>query len=389
MPFARSYLTGAGTSIADQVNQHLIAAFDSPACYAATSANEGLFEDWYQVGCATAAPSEFEKIAVLLAIRTAPDSELKPADWLQLNGASIYAQILNPREGTLIRNNFAKILLLVWASPAEFRRGAQPFLLRCRASTQNPGKASQNRGSNVADNPIEGFLAVLFDASQLNSKQTRRQASPSFDDAQSGRQFEYFDFEFPATRRRASDVDGEIDPPDQFLLEVEEVVPPASLYRQVSDAEERVTPELLWEPNSLAFAPSRKSARLERLPGYRVSEREATTIRKTLEDEFGVDLRFAKALPTAEANEAVLGLRLARHPLHETFLTNVDDEAKDEFYKEIERGKLTADLDMLSETGYAPNKPSKPEHRVQKVFTMSWKELTKTWFAAARRMEEK
>lgn len=312
MPFEPSHLTGEGTTLVHRVTEHLRSAFDMDACFSATSENEGRFQTWYELGCKKSLPSRFDVWTVILAVRTMPTAPIDPQDWLSLRGAGIYLQCLDPEDGERIRQANKKLLLLVWQSMDDFRESRQPIVLRCHDSAQNPGPLSRISNSNQSPSPIEGFSSVLFDHKYASTyDQMLGEPEHSRERTSSGRSFYHYDLEFPTSRRTALEVDAGIRVADQFLLEVDDIVFPADS-RQLAHRASKV-----WTAASLAFSKPDGSAKLEKPPGYLVSEEREQGILRCFREEFGVESDKIKIKPVSRFDNARIGLRIsafaARH----------------------------------------------------------------------------
>ena len=376
LPYSHEHLVGTGPSIASHVNRHLLTAYRTPVCLAATSSNRDVFEQWYRCSCRRAPRSPLEQITIILAVRKS-EEPLPASAWTGLVGSSIYMPVFAEGEGQRIRRDSQRILVMVWESTAALAAGDQPVLLRCHLSTQDPSPTSVVRGTNRAMAPIAGFRAVAFDARQLLALQSGKRLPPSAVTIWSKREVEFFDFEFPTGRADSSCVDGEIRPDYRFLLEIDDVVLPAD--RQFAD-----DPALLWTRESFAVAQNKHDARLERIPGYQVPANLQHQILECLTREFQIDPKQAKALPVSDYDLTKEGRQLSQHPLHDTFIGPKAKQRRSEFYEETKRGALVADLDEPEV--HATRQPSliaEPIRRVERLYTMKMEQLRATWSAIA------
>ena len=237
--FNPEHVEGVGSSIASEVNRHLIQAYNMSACLPVTRANEQTFEQWYQKGCRRAPLPAIQQVTVVLAVRKDDRTAVNPLQWQSLVGRGIYMQIFEEDEGQPIWQAGDRILVLVWKSEADLRAGNQPILLRCRETTHKAGPDSRLRGTNQSTSPIAGFEAIIFDEDQLAAIGQSSKASRSSVTIWSNRAVEIYDFEFPTHRSDSSQIDGGTTPKYQFDLEVEHVVFPA-------DGDRPDAPIMLW-----------------------------------------------------------------------------------------------------------------------------------------------
>jgi len=378
LPYRDEDLPGTGTSIASEVNRHLLSAYTTPACLPATSSNRDVFEQWYQWCCSYAPRSPLEQVTIILAVRKG-DEPLTPSAWAGLAGRSVYMPIFEENDGQRIRRDNERILVMVWDSLAALVAGDQPVLLRCHLSTQDPSPTSGVRGTNRSPAPIAGFGAVLLDEGQLLAMQNARRRPPSAVTIWSRREVEYFDFDFPTSRVDSSGVEGGIRPNYRFLLEVDDVVLPA-------DGPPPDDPAFLWTRESFAVAKTKDEARLERIPGYQVPAELQHQIMACLTQEFQIDPNQAKALPVSDHDVTKEGRRVSHHPLHDTFIGPKTKQRRTKFYEETERGALVADLDEPGDqSAVQAYLIPDPIRRVERLYTMKLEQLKATWSAAASR----
>jgi hypothetical protein len=379
--FAEEHLAGTGSSLASEVNRHLIQAFSLPACLPATPAYRATFEQWRDKACRRAPPSSLNEVIVLLAIRKPSGTSLS-SQWQALTGRGIYLQVLEEEEGITLWRRNDPVIVLVWDSEADLHAGNQPLLLRCRITTNKAGPGSRLHGTNQSTAPIAGFEAVLLDQNQLAAMHQEQAAPRAAVSIWSGRRVEVYDFEYPTQRLDSAQVDGGVTPKYQFHLEVESVVFPADGARP--DAPERV-----WTRDTFAVAKSREDARYVEMPGYFVQPRERAAILTCLAEVLQVDPEHAKVLPISDYDQAKVGKRISAHPLHDTFLGEAAKQRLVDFYGKAERGTLVADLDEPA-TGPARGRRGASTadrvQRVQRVFTTPLEELERIWGETARQL---
>ncbi len=369
--FEEDHMSGTGDSIPSEVNQHLLSAWSSPLCLPAIRSNERTFEEWSEKVCRRADSVSLELNVVVLAVRMGTGQP----DWLSLTGESIYLQILSEAEGDLIRTKSNNaLMLLVWETTAELTNGAQPIILRGQITDSNAGPQSSVSGNNTSTSPMAGFKAVVFDSAELSSgQQNRRSRTPPLT-LWSGRDISAYDFEFPTANRDCAAVDGTVDPKYRFLLKVESVCLPSNSLNEESTFDIRA--EYVWDPDSFTVAKRKRDLRLEESPGYRVDAERERNISEYLREVLLVDVEKAKALPYSGEDDAKTGKRIAKHPLHETFLRNqlVDRRYRDSYYRSAKQGRLTADLDLFS-----AESADEPIERLQRVYTAPVKDLLEDW----------
>jgi len=388
MDFTPEHLEGIGSSIASDVNRHLIQAYNMPACLPATRVNEPTFEQWYQKGCRRAPSSPIHPVTVVLAVRKNDGTAVNPVQWQSLAGRGIYMQVLEEDEGERIWRGGDQILVLVWNSEADLSAGSQPILLRCRETTHKAGPDSRLRGTNQSTSPIAGFEAIILDEEQLSAMGQSSKASRSSVTIWSSRAVQIYDFEFPTQRSDSSQVDGGTTPKYQFHLEVEHVAFPA-------DGDRPDDPDMLWARESFAVARTKDSARYEEIPGYHVSAELETEIMNCLTKVLLVRPDQTKVLPTSSYDRVKIGKRVSAHPLHETYIGRDLIKKREEFYLNAKHGTLVAEIDEPERGGdedhrwEASEEHKEPVERVQRVFTTPLEELEKTWRAAARDVKKR
>ncbi len=369
--FEEDHLSGIGNSIPSEVNQHLLTAWDSPLCLPATRNHEHTFEEWASKACNRASNLTLEQNTIVLAVRKGSGN---PA-WSSLQGASIYLQILDEKDGRLIfdeANN--KLLLMVWESEADLIAGRQPVIIRGRISNSSAGANSSVGGSNSSVSPIAGFMGVVFDEAELKAKTQKRSGRRVPVPIRTGRGVSVYDFEFPSSTQDCAAIDIGIDPNYRFLLEIEAVAMP--LERAVEQQA-----ELAWSPDSFTVARNKKDARLEESPGYHVDREREQAIYDCMRDVLLVEPSEAKVLPYSEEPDFKQGKRISKHPLHETYLgdqlSNVS--SRDAYYRGAKQERLSAELDAIGEADW-----DKPIERLQRVYTAPVKDLLKEWRETAR-----
>ncbi|HYW96924.1 MAG TPA: hypothetical protein VE870_15115 [Bacteroidales bacterium] len=390
MEFTPEHIEGMGSSMASEVNRHLIQAYNMPACLPAVRAYEATFEQWYQKGCRRASLTPIQQVTVVLAVRKYDGTKVTPVQWQGLTGRGIYMQVLEEGEGQQIWQAGNRILLLVWNSEADLRAGNQPILLRCRETTHKAGPNSQLRGTNQSPSPIAGFEAIIFDVDQLSSLGQSLKASRSSVAIWSNRTVQIYDLEFPTQRTDSSQVDAGKTPRYQFYLEVEQVVFPA-------EGDWPDNPNMVWARESFAVAKTKNSARYEEIPGYHVPAEVETEILKCLKEVLLVDPNQmkTKVLPVSSYDRAKVGKRVSAHPLHETYIGSDLIKRRDEFYLNVSPGFLVAEIDDPHQSEGKDRRPEtleelkQPVERVQRVFTTPLDELEKNWMAAARNIKKK
>lgn len=377
--FASEHLMGSGTSVASKVNQHLLTAYNKPVCLSATPDNKRTFEQWYEWSCKSAPPSPLKPCTIVLAVREHDGAEIDPARWADLVGKSVYVQVLDPGEGETFRQANDRILVMVWRTLSDLRAGDQPILLRCHLSTQNPGRTSTVRGTNQANTPIAGFSGVLFDPEQLAAHRSSRRGTPSSVQIWSRQDVEFYSFEFPTLFADSSSVDRGVQPPDQFLLEVDDVVFPAE-----GDLPEN--PKLLWTRESFAVASSAEKAKFMRIPGYCVPTELREEIMACLTRDFEIEEGHAKTLPVSEFDRSKEGRRVSAHPLHDTFIGHRVRQQKKEFYFKAKSGALIAEIDEPDAETEGDSQARlfrEPLARVQRVFATPLDRLREEWSGTA------
>jgi hypothetical protein len=156
-------LEGTGATLASEVNQHLLMAYQLPACLPATEANRQTFEEWFQWGCRKASSVPLQQNTIVLAVHKDDGTPLAPSHWQGLQGRGIYLQALEQVEGQTLWDNAGPVLILVWMSDIDLQVGKQPMILYGRKTTNKAGPRSRDRGTNQSSDPIAGFQAILFD----------------------------------------------------------------------------------------------------------------------------------------------------------------------------------------------------------------------------------
>lgn len=382
LDFDPHHLDGTGTSVASQVNRHLLDAWNLPLCLPATSDNERTFQEWYEKGCRRSPSASLRETTILLAVRRTPPGGSD--DLLALTGRGIYLQVLDEEDGQLVWRSDNRVLVLVWNSEAELSAARQPVMLQCRITTSKAGIDSQLRGTNQSVAPVAGFEAVIWDDAELSAQQNSQAGRRSPVRLWSGREVYVYDFEFPTPHTDSSQIDGTVRPKYQFHLEVERViVPPGGDLAKRSD--------FVWTPESFSVAASREAARVEETPGYFVEPDREAQILDCLSNLLFVRPEEAKVLPFSKADRLKVGKRVSAHPLHETFLGPEWKQKKlrDEYYQHSEPGALVADLDSQEElqndeTGH---KDREKLSRLQRVFTSPFDRLLETWSETARTLK--
>lgn len=378
LEFVAEDLDGSGTSVASDVNGHLLDAWNMPACLPAVPTNEQTFHEWYEKGCRRSQSARLDEITVLLAVCR---GGAVGVDWLALDGKGIYLQVLDEDDGDIVWRSDNRLLVMVWESEADLAAARQPVLLDCAITTSKAGPDSRLRGTNQSRDPVVGFQAVIWDDAELLAQQNARAGRRPRVRLWSRREAQVYDFEFPTARTDSSQVDGTARPKYQFYLEVERVVMPTSGTFQRS-------PEFVWSPDSFSVVANRDAARMEETPGYFVEPEREREIMASLTELFCVDPSQAKVLPYSSADRLKEGKRISTHPLHETFLGPEWKEKtlRDEYYRQSEAGALVAELDdtPTSESPVGDYGPEEILPRLQRVFTTPLSKLSETWSNAAR-----
>ncbi|MDB5348394.1 MAG: hypothetical protein JWP89_6771 [Schlesneria sp.] len=384
LDFASEHLDGTGTSVASQVNRHLLDAWGSPLCLPATQDNEPKFCEWFEKGCRRSPASPLDRTTILLAVRRSPAT---PDEWLELAGRGIYLQVLDEGDGKLVWDSNNRLTALVWNSEAALATAQQPVILQCRITTSKAGIDSQFRGTNQSIAPVAGFEAVIWDDDELNAIRSSQHGRRPPVRLWSGREAQVYDFEFPTQYTDSSQLDGSVRPKYQFHLEVEQVVLPAAVACNKQ-------PDYVWTAESFSVAARRDSARVEESPGYFVERERA--ILAYLQDVLFVEPQKARVLPYSNADRLKVGKRVSTHPLHETFLGPEWKEKKlrDEYYQRTEPGALVAELDVVTNPRHLEDLEAEggkdvPIPRLQRVFTAPLDRLVEAWSEAARTLSSK
>lgn len=378
LDFVPEDLEGSGTSVASQVNRHLLDAWNMPACLPANAGNEPTFREWFEKGCRRSPSAPLKASTILLAVRR---GGVGSGDLPALQGRGIYLQVLAEDDGRLVWDSDNRLLVLVWSSDADLAVARQPVMLQCRITTSKAGQNSQLRGTNRSVAPVAGFEAVIWDDAELAAQQNSQRGQRPPVQLWSGREVQAYDFEFPTACIDSSQVDGTVRPKYQFHLEVERVVMPTT-------SSSSKPPEYVWSPESFSVAASREAARIEETPGYFVEPDRERQIMACLTEVLFVEPNDAKVLPHSNADRLKVGKRISTHPLHETFL-GPEWKAKklrDEYYQKSEPGALVAELDSEADSRAAEGQNEGREvlPRLQRVFTTPIDRLADTWREAAR-----
>ena len=333
--FRSDDLQGNGTRIGALVNRHLRDCFDLAPCLAAVRRNESVFRDWLSIACekgGRGGAESLERVCVLIAL--GPNDGKEKFDWSVLDqpDVGIYLQNRTDDEGRAIWDHPDSIVVLVWKSAVDLVNARAPAVLFCRSTARNASPDSALGGTNESISPIEGFRAVIFDTSQ----QRNYSASKNFATLASGREVHFFDIEILKQGGRSEEFDQLERPLYQQYLQVN--------HRAFAGTatDDRPAGSPVWELNELAFSPRARPALLKP-PGYRVSEETAASIRNCFQEIFNLALDKLRVLASTDSGEPGMGLRVAAHPLHETFLTPQALESKD-FYAGCEYGSLVPKL---------------------------------------------
>ncbi|MBP87931.1 MAG: hypothetical protein CMJ64_14610 [Planctomycetaceae bacterium] len=378
LEFAPEDLDGTGTSVASDVNRHLLEAWNMPLCLPATASNEPTFREWFEKGCRRSAAAPLQENTILLAVRrNSPSGE----DWLALAGRGIYLQVLDEDDGQLVWRSNNRVLVLVWNSEPDMAAARQPVMLQCRITTSKAGIDSQLRGTNQSAAPVAGFEAVIWDDAELAAQQNSQRGRRPPVRLWSGREVQVYDFEFPTQFADSSQIDGSVRPKYQFHLEVERVVLPAT-------GDLSKMPDYVWSPESFSVAASRDAARMEETPGYYVEPDREHQILNCLSEVLFVQPEEAKVLPYSTTDRMKVGKRISTHPLHETFLGPEwkEKHLRDEYYERSVPGAMVAELDSQQKLDIEDAGEEEPEEltRLQRVFTSPIDRLLDGWGETAK-----
>jgi hypothetical protein len=223
-----------------------------------------------------------------------------------------------------------------------------------------------------------------MDERQLAAMAAGARAARKLETIWSGQPVEVYDFEFPTSRTSSSQVDGSVKPIYQYHLEVEHVVFP-------EDGRQPGQPGMVWARESFAVLNKKADAKIERMPGYLVSPELEMAIKECLERELSIDLNTAKVLPVSSIDQARLGKRLSRHPLHDTFIGANAKRKPAGFYEKAQSGTLVADVDEPTVDNARQVQPMfiDPVERVLRVFTMPLIDLEALWRQTARELQSR
>lgn len=381
--YSPEHLTGTGTSIASQVNKHLLTAFESPACIEATPVNETTFDQWFQWGCRSHAPAPTQDTTIILAVQKDP-TLASSANLSDLSGKGLYFQAIDEKDGGLVWDADDQLLVMVWNSRVDLQNGIPPVMLRCHWTAVISGPGSKKQGMAELSGSIAGFRAVIYDDAQLKRKQENQSCRPSSVRIWSGRDVEIFDFELKQQRTDSAQINGNVKPKYQFHLQVDHVIFPAELDIP-NDA------EMAWWPASFAVAKSANDAKLEQIRGYYVPRDLRTEILNYLcEKLLLLDRRDARNLPIPVEgyNAATEGKRRSNHPLHDTYINQAARNTPEEFYARAKRGSLVAEIGTTRGTMPSQGKQQQlfldPIKRVQVVVTDILETLECVWKSIAR-----
>ena len=161
LPFDNDHLDGKGTSIAAQVNRHLIAAYQLPACLEASNAHALAFEQWEQIACGRSPNRNIEECVVVSAVL--PD-EFNPANFENIGKHGIYLR--TERHGEILYEAGRNVLVLIWESKTSLENGFPPVLLRCTCSSKIPAPSASVRDAENLNHPKS--LSILRGAMVIN-----------------------------------------------------------------------------------------------------------------------------------------------------------------------------------------------------------------------------
>jgi hypothetical protein len=384
MPFSSDHLTGSGPSLAAEVNRHLLEAWRHPLCLPAVRGNVRTFEEWSQAGCRNRRSGSLDDTVVILAVRDRSGARaFSGIEWTALERGGIYLQCLVEDEGDMVWEGGDQVLILVWESQADLQAARQPVLLKCRVTSRKAGPTSLMRGSNSAPAPMEGFGAVLWDRAQAAALHRGDSQARSPGRALTGREVGLFDFDLPGFSTSCGAIDAGLQPRYQYYLEVDRVVLP-------DDERYHGEANFVWRRETFAVAEDRRSAKIETVSGFCVDPETESRMLESLE-QFGVDRRQARVLPTSARPDERQGKRISKHAIHETFIDAETLQASSQFYEGAQPGAMVADLPDRADR--APFNDDfaflEPIPRVARVCTMPWRELEALWAACARNRRER
>jgi hypothetical protein len=380
VPLNAEDLDGSGPGLASQVNRHLLDAWQMPLCLPAQAANRPTFEEWYAKGCRRTISSPLQDTTIVLSVRRSTTPAPSANEWLQLEGRGIYLQALDEQDGQTVWRCNDRLLVLVWPSSAALQTADQPIILQCRVTTYNACPGCGMDSTNQSDNPVKGFQAVIFDATQLASMQGGSRAPRPPVRIWSGRDIHVFDFEFPTPWTESPQVDAGVLPKYRFYLEVERIV--FSAGGKFPDHA-----SLLWERESFAVAETKESAQFHDKPGFFVDAKLRDAMLASLRKPLLIRPDQAKVLPFSDYDRSKAGRRVSRHPLHDTYIGKELRLQRDEFYTKTQLGALVADIDdPAKDKNHQAEVISvqDPLPRAQKVFTMPFQDLFEIWEETAK-----
>jgi hypothetical protein len=354
LPFLEGHIDGSSDDLGGAVNSHMLSCWNLHSCLYATEANQLIFEQWMKLACESPGSEKLDEIVAILAIDSGGDKS--PHSWIDLKGTSIYAQIRREHpDGELLWNKGSLgVVILVWGTKEELQRSAHPVLIFCHISTFNATQLSSVGSSNAAGSPVEGFASVLWEQTPVVDVR--------------GMSVEHYELDREPITNKAAGIDGPHEPMYRFLLEVDEVVLPA---RMAEDARKIGLP--CWEPGDLAFAESERVPP-EKALGYLVGADQCRMIRQEFLHTFELDLKKLKVVPVDRRSPRE-GLRISKHALHRTFVSDEDVQRANALYSCRQIGDLVPEVNLERElTGKSRNVP-----RTSRVFMQSVETLKKKW----------
>lgn len=354
LPYVEGHVDGSSNDLGGSINRHLIACWNLHSCLDATTLNQPLFEQWMTLACESPGSDKLEEIVAILAIE---DGRQKSASsWASIKDSSIYAQIRreSPDGKLLWDNGSAGVVILVWGSQKELEQSEHPVLIFCHVSTFNATPASSVGSSNAANSPVEGFASVLCEPNVMVNVR--------------GMSVEHYKLDRAPVANTAQLIDGLNLPKYRFLLEVDEVVLPR---RMADNGQDVGLP--FWEPGDLAFA-EKNRVHPEKADGYLVDADRCNTIRNEFMKTFGLQLDRLKVLPVDKRSPRE-GLRISRHNLHSTFVSDEDVRGADELYSARQVGDLVPEVSLEHRDTEMP----RIVPRTSRVFMQSVEILKKKW----------
>lgn len=371
--FSDEHLRGTGDTLGSAVNAHLMSCYNLPLCLAADDSNLDKFQEWQLNVCGGTRGEQLKEIAVVLAVRRDAAAGGRPVDlWTGLEGRSIYMQVFDEDDGTLVLNHSRNVLVMLWDSESDLVSAEPPTILVCHVSASNAGPRSSLAGRNRSDNPIAGFAAVILDRQQLESGREGGRGGRRLPlNLPSGLAVYTYDFEHPAPSADSRTIDAGTRPTYQFNLEVEHVVVPGDRLGDAGIPQ----PPLVWMPGSFAVA-AKATVPVKKSPGFRVDARTEQEMLQCMREIFQVDPAVAKVRPYSQADDPSIGLRVADYPLND-LLTGREPLSPEEFYDQRRRERSPIVPSRIERVG--PWRRGSSVQRAERVFTRKLKRLLAVW----------